>query len=334
MKLYQNQKVSIVIIARGEDEKFLCTLRSILFQIYKNTEIFLIIPNMTEKWQKAITPYRNNLKLVIQQKGVSKGKVLNNTLKLAEGKYFSVLAAGDIWAPDALEAKVAFLEKNEDNFGVCCDFDIIDKNGIVNTSFFKMRRFFQKETPGSLFVIKDRMHYLIASSFKFFSTLLIRNKDFSFYGPFVENVPGFEFADLLFKMAKQSKLGCINKVLVSRFFDLYKVYYHLNQNMHDRIVSYEHLLASLDPKQKKYENDVRDQIQINYVFWAKYLLKNKEKFEARKRAMDCLNKYSVSPGLLGVMMLSMVPGVGVSSGQRHDYFQVDRLRNDLLKLYY
>ncbi|MFH2138151.1 MAG: glycosyltransferase family A protein [Candidatus Omnitrophota bacterium] len=333
MSFYQVEKVSILIVSREDVLNLAQTFNSVLHQTYKNVEIFLIVNTITEELSQFIEAYRDRIKLVIQQKGVSKGKILNNTLKLTEGKYFSILAAGDIWHPGVLEEKVKFLERNMTAFGVCCDFDIVDKNGLVNSSFFQMNDFFRGGKNQEAFVIEQGQRYLIMSRFKLFSTMLIRNQSYSFYGPFPEQAHGYEDIELLFNMAKHAQVGCINRVLVSRFFDAYKVSYYISRSVENRIASFEHLLNSLEDNEKKNEDCLKGQIENSYLFWAKYLIKNKEKYKARKVALDYLNKYRVVPQLLMIALMSWVPVIG-NQDDKYDFFQMEKVKKDLLKLYY
>ncbi len=333
MKLYQSDKVSIIVLTRGDADKLIRTLDSILDQTYKNIEIFLIADDENERYSKKISSYKDKIRYTLRQRSFSKGKVLNDTLKIAHGKYFAVLAAGDIWHLKSLEQKVNFLEKNNSAFAVCCDFDVIGKKGVINDSFFQLKNLFRKIEAGDTFFVKEVMPYLIKSSFRLLSNTLVRNEAYLFHGPFDEDTYDYSDSSLFLKMAKESQLGCINSVLVSRFFDMYKVSYYISENMQNRILYLEDLLVSLDAEYKRYRSDVRHQIKNNYFSLANYLIKSKEKYEARRIATEYIVKHSFTSELLLLFFKTLLPSGADFPGGKYDYFQTERLRNELLKLY-
>ena len=164
--------------------------------------------------------------------------------------------------------------------------------------------------------------------------MLIRNEAYLFQGPFDEGMNGYTDFDLFFKMLGSYKLGCIKKVLVGKFFDAYKTSYYLNYNIKERILYLDYLLNDFAIGKKRYEKEIKHQIKRNYFTWTTYLIKNEEEVEARGAAIEYMQKYSVTPGFLGLFVKSLFSHKDENLKGRHNYFKMDKLQEDLLKLNY
>ena len=127
--MLQSSKVTFIIFSRDRGELLKSTLVSLLNQTYKNIEIFLIVNDLSNKLQGELGIYKYKINFTFNQKNYSRARVLNESLKMATGSYFAVLAAGDVWQPGALAQKVDFLEKNKKAFAVCSDLMFLIKKG-------------------------------------------------------------------------------------------------------------------------------------------------------------------------------------------------------------
>ena len=332
--LHQNNKVSIIIFSRDSGDLLKNTLVSILNQTYKNIEIFLIINDMNSKLKEGLGVYKNRINFTFIQKTYTRARILNESLKMGTGSYFAVLAAGDVWQPGALAQQVDFLEKNKNAFAVCSDFDVFNKTGIIKDSFFKFKDFFEDKQAGESFLVEEARSYLINSCHKLFSMMLIRNEAYLFHGPFEDGMSGYADFDLFFKMLSNYKLGCIKKVLVGKFFDPYKISYYLNYNVKERILYLDYLLNDFGIGKRRYEKELKYQIKKNYFTWITYLIKNEETVEARGAAIEYMQKYKVSPGILLLFLGSLFSRSEENVNKRHNYFKMDKLQEDLLKLNY
>ncbi len=329
--LYQTDKVSIIVLSREHGEGLRHTLDSIIQQSYRNIEIFLVVERIEDEvYRQLARAYQGKLRFVVQQKGWPRGRVLNNTLKMAVGRYFAIVASGDVWQRKVLEQKVDFLEKNQPAFAVCSDFDVFDQTGIVQESFFNQKNLFPEIENGNTFMIDECCRYLIQSRFRPLSTALIRNESLVMDNPFEEYSYGYDDFNLFLKMGKVSHLGCIKRTLVSKYFDAYKVTYYISENIKNRIAYFENLRGAKNDSFTKYEKDILRQIKNNYINWSDYLLKKKEKFEARAAVSECIHRYGLDPA----MGLRLLRSFLVRPEARYDFFQNDRLKKDLLKLYF
>jgi len=331
--LQSTNKVSIIILSRGGGQPLVNTLESISNQTYKNIEVFLIVSEKDEKLSRLVYPYRDLIAFTLRQKDHSTPRLLNAGLKIAKGKYFAVIAAGDVWQPRALAEKVNFLEKNMDAFAVCCDFDIFDKNKVINDSIFRQKKIFQaEEEQQSAFLMEEGQSFLINNCSKLFSNVLMRKQAYSFYGPYDENMDSFADFELALKILNKHKLGCINKVMVSKFFDAYKVAYYINTNIKERISFFEYLLAYFRARDKKHQRAVRNRIKRSYFYWADYLIKNDEIIQGRRTALDYMSKYEANLGFFWLVFKSAVKGAVDLNKGKYNYFRMEALRDDLLRL--
>ena len=332
--LHDSKKVSIIIFSRDNGELLKNTLVSILNQTYKNMEIFLVVNDMHDNLQQELAFYKDKINFIFKQKSYNRARILNESLKKTTGQYFAVLAAGDVWQPGALTQKVGFLEKNKNAFAVCSDFDVFNKTGILKDSFFQFKKFFEDKQTGESFIVEEARSYFINSCHKLFSMMLIRNEAYLFHGPFDDGMNEYADFDLFFKMLSNYKLGCIKKVLVGKFFDPYKTSYYLNYNIKERILYLDYLLNDFALGKKKYEKELRRQIKNNYFTWITYLIKNEEAAEARGAAIEYMQKYSVSPWVVWLFIKSVFSHYAENIKRRYNYFKMDQLQGDLLKLNY
>ncbi len=331
---HQDSKVTFIIFSRNQVELLKSTLVSILNQTYKNIEVFLILNGSSNKLHEDLGVYKYRINFTFNQDKHSKARILNECLKMSTGSYFAVLAAGDVWQPGALFQKLKFLEKNKNALAVCSDFDVFNEKGIIKDSFFQFKDYFEDKQTGESFFIDEARSYFINSCYKLFSMMLIRNEAYLFYGPFDDGMNGYADFDLLFKMLGNYKLGCIKKVLVGKFYDENKTSYYLNYNMKEKIVYLDYLLNDFAIGKKKYEKELKSQIKKNYFSWITYLIKNEEAVEARDAAVEYMQKYKVSPGVLGLFLKSLFSHQDEKIERRYNYFKKDKLKEDLLKLNY
>ncbi len=335
MSIFQDSKVSIIILTRGIGIPLINTLESIFNQTYKNIELFLVSEEFNEAGKINLYPYRDRISFVIDQKGNSRGRILNHALKLAQGKYFSILAAGDVWQPTSLAQNITFLEKNTAASAVCSDFDIFDKNGIINKSFFEERNLFQDAKTGDSFVIDKAYRQITQSRLRPISTVLMRIESFNFCGPFNEKLYGYDDFDLFLRLSRKSHVGFINKVLGSRFFDVYKVAYYINENMRNRMAYFEDLLADFDKNDKSFNDLILLHIRRDYLYWSKYLIKVKKNNEARKVIIEYMSHYNITFDMLWLLFGAIVGSdFGVREGKYSYFFRTEALKNELFNMHF
>ena len=102
--------------------------RSIIKQTYKNIELILIDDASTdnslmviEKWLPKLEDRFENLTFISRKE--NKGLVFNcnQSISLANGKYFTAFASDDVMLESNIEEKVTFLERNSEKAMVCSD---------------------------------------------------------------------------------------------------------------------------------------------------------------------------------------------------------------------
>lgn len=116
--------VSIGVASYNNSRFILQTLDSIGAQTYKNLEIIInddcstdnSVP-IIEQWMEV----NKDLRIIFLKKESNKGlcKSLNNILDVYTGSYLSIIASDDKYLPDFVFNRVNYLNKTEDNVGLC-----------------------------------------------------------------------------------------------------------------------------------------------------------------------------------------------------------------------
>lgn len=104
-------------------------IESILSQTFADFEFLIVNDGSKDNTLEIIQSYNDpRIKLINQQ---NKGLIdtLNESIKIAEGKYIARMDADDICLPHRLQTEYDFLEQNPDYVLVGSDVDIIDKDG-------------------------------------------------------------------------------------------------------------------------------------------------------------------------------------------------------------
>ena len=128
----KNKLVSVIIPVYNVELYVKEAIQSIQNQTYKNLEIIIIDDGSSDntyeivkelaKEDTRIKLYKNDVNLKIV-------KTLNRALSLSSGEYIARMDGDDISAPDRIEKKVDFLEKNKEFDLLGCSMTAIDING-------------------------------------------------------------------------------------------------------------------------------------------------------------------------------------------------------------
>ena len=101
-----NPIFSIIIPLYNNDQYIIATIKSVIYQTFKNFEIIIIDDKSTDKsfikTQKFIKPY-SNIKLLKNYKNIGVYKTINIGLNYINGTYFTVLGSDDTFHPNRLE---------------------------------------------------------------------------------------------------------------------------------------------------------------------------------------------------------------------------------------
>ncbi len=129
-----NHQIEVTIaIPFYNDEKYLFdSIQSVLNQTYKNWELILIDDGSKDSSLEIAKKFQsNNIKVVSDGKNKGLAVRLNESTKLACGKYYARMDADDIMDVDRVEKQVFYLETHPDIDVVGSDVYVIDKDNSI-----------------------------------------------------------------------------------------------------------------------------------------------------------------------------------------------------------
>lgn len=128
----KNNMVSIIIPCYNGEKFINRCFDSLLSQTYKNLEVIIVNDGSKDKSEEFIKLRENefineNIRFIyVYQENRGLGGAINTGLKFVSGKYLTLLDIDDYIMPESIEAKMNFLEKNN-------DYDIVRTNGYYVT---------------------------------------------------------------------------------------------------------------------------------------------------------------------------------------------------------
>jgi glycosyltransferase involved in cell wall biosynthesis len=203
--------VSVIVPTFNRSKLVVNAIQSVLCQTYRDYEIIVVDDGSTDDTEEALTPYMGRIQYVYQA-NLGASAAQNRGVKLARGKWISILASDDLWLPTKLEAQlnaVAILGKD---FGACftnCDFF---GNTHVTPSAFELAGLHEEVPFGAL---EEPFKVILAPLPAIYvqSLLILRSLIESPNG-FDERVVVAEDTDLLFRLAFKTKFCFVNERLV------------------------------------------------------------------------------------------------------------------------
>ena len=195
--------VSIIIPYHRKKKYFMQTLKSIIYQSFKNFEIIIIYDDfdLTELnyIRKKIKNF-SNIKIIINNKILGPGLSRNKGILISKGKYIAFCDADDLWKKNKLKFQIKFMEKYKLNFS--------------HTSYYVIDKYGKK--IGS-FKIKKNINYeeLLKSCDIGLSTVILKKSIFRTKNFFCKLKTKEDFNLWLKIIKKEKKIIGINKFLVS-----------------------------------------------------------------------------------------------------------------------
>ena len=113
--------------------KFLpLAIDSVLAQSYEDFELLLINDGSTDESLEIMYGYAkkdNRIKVIDLIKQINKGPVINKSIEVMKGDYWTWCPADDIWVSTLLEKKLAFSKELSDRAVIYSDYYYMDDNG-------------------------------------------------------------------------------------------------------------------------------------------------------------------------------------------------------------
>jgi alpha-1,3-rhamnosyltransferase len=274
--------------------------RSIIKQTYKNIELILIDDASTdnslmviEKWLPKLEERFENLTFISRKE--NKGLIFNcnESIALANGKYFTGFASDDVMLESNIEEKVTFLERNTEKAMVCSDVyygnNLSSKKYTINNPKTFENNIFQK--------LINNGNMIFAPS------VVLRKKVLEEIGGY-NNKYTFEDYPTWLEITYRYKIGYIRKPLV--FYRLSP--YSLSRDVEKyKIMIDSHMQILLD-MESKYKVDISRGINSLYTKASIFFFLNEMKYyrEYREKVnkinikmfiIDVLIKFKVTPKL-------------------------------------
>jgi glycosyltransferase involved in cell wall biosynthesis len=197
-------KVSVVIPAHNSSKFLAETIRSVLYQSFRDFEIIIIDDGSTDDTAKVASgfPVRYFWQ---ENRGVSAAR--NKGIELSQGEYIAFLDSDDMWLPQKLELQLAAIENAPLAGVVYSDLYYYDNTTCTTTGTFLQKR---RRPPPRGKVLGEFIEYFFGHP----STLLVRKNVFAQVGMFDETLHNCEDDDMLFRMASYCEFEVVPVPLV------------------------------------------------------------------------------------------------------------------------
>lgn len=198
--------VSIIMPCYNCEATIKKTLDSVLTQSFDSFKLYCVNDGSTDQTGKILDKMallHKNMQ-VIHQKNSGQTKAKNHALKIVQGEYIAFCDSDDLWDKDKLMYQYAYMDKNRD-VGLCyTDGYYIDEkdnqHGLIG---------YNKQLQGSC------LRHLLLGNAIVASSVMLRAKLLKKVGVFDEKLTACENWELWTRIASVSKLGILEKPLIS-----------------------------------------------------------------------------------------------------------------------
>jgi glycosyltransferase involved in cell wall biosynthesis len=197
-------KVSVVIPAYNAERTLRETVESVLAQTYRELEVIVVDDGSTDNTESTVRDYaeKGRIQYIKRENGgIAAGR--NTGLRLATGKYVSLLDHDDLWDPDKIERQVRFLEESGVDFIFC----YVRRLGLDG----KIHDFPVEKIQGV-----DPLEDLLKHNMIYSSTVLFKRSILTDVGFLDETFRYNEDWDWYLRVATGARLACMPETLVTR----------------------------------------------------------------------------------------------------------------------
>ena len=222
MNINKIEPLVSVIVPCYNHEKFVQqTIESIINQSYKNIELIVIDDGSTDNSPQILKELSKKYNFYyIHQKNIGLPATLNKMIKIAKGKYISIIASDDILTPDKIYILVhEFLKLSNKYAMVCGNAKFIDDNG----DEFCFGKDIKTDCTFLDYFTKTRNDFNFKNSFGEYQTLLKKNyipamstlvlkEKLIEVGLFEENIP-LEDWNMWLKLTQKYKIKYVDEIV-------------------------------------------------------------------------------------------------------------------------
>jgi alpha-1,3-rhamnosyltransferase len=140
--------VTVIVPSYNHGRFVLQTMESIVTQTYPNIQLIVIDDASKDNTAKIIADFGciHPIDMVLNQANTGLISSLNQGLTMAKGKYISLVASDDYWAPEKIARQVTLLEKDNDLKIVFTEGYEVDENGNILEPIHYTNRIIEKWT--------------------------------------------------------------------------------------------------------------------------------------------------------------------------------------------
>jgi glycosyltransferase involved in cell wall biosynthesis len=282
-------QVSIVIPCYNSARFIDTTLRTVFNSTFKDFEVLVIDDGSTDGTKEVLVKqaWLKKVRYIYQEnKGIAGAR--NAGIKIAQGKYISLLDHDDQPLPDKLERMVSYLNDHPE-FKMAyspCIIERIDKGGkryIQDIYSTHTPRWLRKKYEGDLF---ENLFYM-----RIFITSVLMCKEATLnVGLFDETFTVCEDLEFYLRFGAQYKIGFIKEpcnVHIEHFSNASKNFAELYP--HYAILAYNRHYQTLKKKSYRGEKIYRERMAAAYGWFVDTLLKSGNRKGARKYAVDAIH---------------------------------------------
>jgi glycosyltransferase involved in cell wall biosynthesis len=201
-------QVSVIIPSYNGANYVQQAVDSVLRQTYGASEIIVVDDGSTDATRQVLLPYVRERKIsYLYQKNGGPAKARNAGIRAARGRYIAFLDADDRWYPDKLGLQLALLQKDRGLRVVHTRIEVVDRQErILNDVLYD-----NPVREGWIF--ED---LLLLRSWIFLSSLFVERSVLDRVGVFNESLPTAEDTNLFIRIAREYRIGYLDRVLVQR----------------------------------------------------------------------------------------------------------------------
>lgn len=204
--------VSVVIPTYNRATLVGNAIESALQQTWKDYEIIVIDDGSTDDTKAKLQPYMQRIRYFYQpNQGASAAQ--NAGVRLAEGKWISILASDDTWSPTKLERQLSAVAELGSEFGACFTDCSIIQDGPSNITAFGEAGLTPKSVVSPL---ENPIKYIVGGRFGLYvQSMLVLRSLMTEVGGFDESLGVAEDVDLIFRLSWRTKFCLVSLPLVS-----------------------------------------------------------------------------------------------------------------------
>lgn len=206
-----NPEISVVIPTYNRAKLLMHAIDSVLAQTYQNYELVIIDDGSTDDTAERVKAYGRDIRYIYQQNGGASA-AQNRGVQEARGKWISILASDDTWAPQKLAVQVDALKHYASDSIACITDCRFTGNPEYTQTAFESAGLAEGPETG---LIDDPFRYIVGKNPALFvQSLMVDTNLLRELGGFDRQLKVAEDTDLFFRLCLRTKLSFVNRPLV------------------------------------------------------------------------------------------------------------------------